>query len=180
MFYFKLLATDNLPFSLSNTSTSTARPYLSILPLTVLAIGFLLFSYLSPIIYVYTMGFVRSTIKLLHVLLTVSFSNTRLSNFQNVNFFLLAVNLYYFRKQFHSSLTECIKTFTQIITDRFNNLNNVHLKPRIIKDYPRLKMMDNNLLSVVFWGCIIQSYLLDLAARAIWIIRNYLFFKIDR
>ncbi len=111
MFYFKLLATDNLPFSLSNTSTSTARPYLSILPLTVLAIGFLLFSYLSPIIYVYTMRFVRSTIKLLHVLITVSFSNARLSNFQNVNFFILTVNY---------------NTFTQISTDKFNNLNSVH------------------------------------------------------
>ena len=111
MFYFKLLATDNLPFSLSNTSTSTARPYLSILPLTVLAIVFLLFSYLSPIIYVYTMRFVRSTIKLLHVLITVSFSNARLSNFQNVNFFILTVNY---------------NTFTQISTDKFNNLNSVH------------------------------------------------------
>lgn len=41
---------------------------------------------------------------------------------------------------------------------------------RIIKDYPRFDMMDNILLSVVFGGCIIQSYLLDLADRAIWII----------
>lgn len=49
-------------------------------------------SYLFPIICISTMGFVISRVKLLYILITVAFGNPRQSNFQNVYFFVFAVN----------------------------------------------------------------------------------------
>ena len=60
--------------------------------LTVLTIGFLPFSNLFPIICISTVGFVVNAVKLLHILITVSFGDAGQTDFQNVYFLILAVN----------------------------------------------------------------------------------------